>query len=112
MNLKSERRKPVGCIITTSTVRIRKFIHKMKHAKRMILVPEDMYARFEQKQKIESLPLVKNMMNSDREMSDVLQRTDIPDSEKQKLYNANLERYMNLQQQKDSQIPKSSLDNE
>ena len=78
----------------------------------MILVPEDMYARFEQKQKIESLPLVKNMMNSGREMSDVLQRTDIPDSEKQKLYNANLERYMNLQQQKDSQSPKSSLDNE
>ena len=49
------------------------------------------------------------MMNSDREMSDVLQRTDIPDSEKQKLYNANLERYMNLQQQKDSQIPKVRL---
>ena len=31
----------------------------MKHAKRMILVPEDVYARFEQKQKIESSPLVK-----------------------------------------------------
>ena len=81
----------------------------MKHSKRMILVPEDVYARFEQKQKIESSPLVKNMMNSDREMSDVLQRTDIPDSEKQKLYNANLERYMSLQQQKDSQIPKVRL---
>ena len=77
----------------------------MKHAKRMILVPEDVFAKFEQKQKIESSPLVRNMINADREMANVLQKTDMSDSEKQKLYYANLERYMNLQQQKDNQIP-------
>ena len=77
----------------------------MKHAKRMILVPEDVYAKFEQKQKIESSPLVRNMMNADREMANVLQKTDVQNSEKQKLYYANFERYMNLQQQKDNQIP-------
>jgi len=71
----------------------------------MILVPEDVFARFEQKQKIESSPLVRNMINADREMTNVLQKTDMPDSEKQKLYYANLERYMNLQQQKDNEIP-------
>ena len=70
----------------------------------MVLVPEDVFARFEQKQKIESSPLVRNMVNADREMSDVLHRTDMTDSEKQKLYYTNLERYMNLQQQKDNEI--------
>ena len=81
----------------------------MKHAKRMILVPEDVYARFEQKQNIESSPMVRNMMNADREMTNVLQRTDVSDSEKEKLYHTNLERYMNLQQQKDNQIPTVQL---
>ena len=63
----------------------------------MILVPEDVFARFEQKQKSESSPLVRNMINADREMANVLQKTDMSDSEKEKLYYANLERYMNLQ---------------
>ena len=77
----------------------------MKHAKRMVLVPEDVFARFEQKQKIESSPLVRNMINADQEMTNVLQKTDMSDSEKQKLYYTNLERYMNLQQRKDNEIP-------
>ena len=71
--------------------------------KRRILVPEDAYARFEQKQKLETSPIMKNMINTD--MTDILQRTDVDDTEKQKLYYANLERYLNLRQQKDSQIP-------
>ena len=73
--------------------------------KRMILVPEDAYARFEQKQKLETSPIVKNMMQRDTEMSNTLQRVDMDDADKQKLYYANLERYLNLRQQKDSQIP-------
>ena len=73
--------------------------------KRMILVPEDAYARFEQKQKLETSPIMKNMINTDTDMTDILQRTDVDDTEKQKLYYANLERYLNLRQQKDSQIP-------
>ena len=59
--------------------------------KRMILVPDDAYARFEQKQKLETLPIMKNMINTDTDMTDVLQRTDVDDTEKQKLYYANLE---------------------
>ena len=45
------------------------------------------------------------MMKTDTEMSDTLQRMDMDDAEKQKLYYANLESYLNLKQQKDSQIP-------
>ena len=73
--------------------------------KRMILVPEDAYARFEQKQRLETSPIMKNMINTDTDMTDILQRTDVDDTEKQKLYYANLERYLNLRQQKDSQTP-------
>ena len=62
----------------------------MKHAKRMILVPEDVYARFEQKQKLETSPIMKNMINTDTDMTDILKRTDVDDTEKQKLYYANL----------------------
>ncbi len=73
--------------------------------KRIILVPEDAYAKFEQKQKLETSPIVKNMMKTDTEMSSTLQRMDMDDADKQKLYYANLERYLNLKQQNDSQIP-------
>ena len=45
------------------------------------------------------------MINTDTDMTDILQRTDVDDTEKQKLYYANLERYLNLRQQKDSQTP-------
>jgi hypothetical protein len=81
----------------------------MKHAKRMILVPEDVFGRFEQKQKLETSPILTNMMKTDTEMSNVLQRPDMEDAEKQKLYYTNLERYLNLKQQKDSEIPTVQL---
>ena len=81
----------------------------MKHVKCVILVPEDTFPRFEQKQKLETSPLVNNMMQKDTEMSDILQRKDIEDDEKQKLYYANLERYMNIMQQKSKEIPTVQL---
>ena len=49
------------------------------------------------------------MMQTDTEMSDILQRKDIEDDEKQKLYYANLERYMNIMQQKSKEIPTVQL---
>ena len=77
----------------------------MKHAKRMVLVPEDVLNRYEQKQKIETSPITSNMMHQDTAMSEILQSTDISDAEKQKLYNANMESYLSLKRQKDDQIP-------
>ena len=35
----------------------------MKHAKHMVLVPEDVLNRYEQKQKIETSPITSNMMH-------------------------------------------------
>ena len=71
----------------------------------MLLVPEDVLARLEQKQKQEMSALVTNLMNVDENMGEILKRTDINDGEKQKLYYANLERYMNLKRQKNNDFP-------
>ena len=45
-----------------------------------------------------------DMIHKDTQMSDILRRDDMTNDQKQKLYNANLERYLELRQQKDSEI--------
>jgi hypothetical protein len=50
----------------------------MKSAKRMVLIPEDLLNKFEQKQKLETSPIVNNMIQKDAEMSRVLYRTVKP----------------------------------
>ena len=73
----------------------------MKHAKRMVLVPEDALQRYEQRQRLGTPPIMASIMREDTDMSNILQRTDLNDDEKQKLYYANLERYLDLWRQKD-----------
>ena len=46
-------------------------------------------------------PLMTSIMREDTDMSNILQRTDLSDDEKQKLYYANLERYLDLWRQRD-----------
>ena len=75
----------------------------------MILVPEDVFNRFEQKQRLETSPIASNMMQKDTEMSKLLYREDLNDNERQKAYHANLERYLDLKKQKDSTIPTVQL---
>ncbi len=77
----------------------------MKHAKRMALVPEEMLDRFERKQKLETSPITSDLLRSDIRLSDILEHSDLDDAEKQKLYNASMERYLELRRQKDSQVP-------
>ena len=77
----------------------------MKHAKRMALVPEEMLDRFERRRKLETSPIVSDLLQSDIRLSDILERPDLGDDERQKLYNASMERYLELRQQKDSQVP-------
>ena len=79
----------------------------MRHGKQMILVPEDVLATLERKQKQETSPLVTNLMNTEENMNETLKRTDMFDDEKQKLYYANLESYLNLnlKHQKDNDFP-------
>ena len=71
----------------------------------MVLVPEDVLNRYEQKQKLGTTPIMTNMMHQNTEMSEILQNASMPDAEKQKLYNANMESYLSLRRQKDGQIP-------
>ena len=73
--------------------------------KRMVLVPEDTVNRYEQRQRLETSPILSNMLQSDTQMLNVLQRDGLSDDQKRKLFNAELERYLELRQQKDSQIP-------
>ena len=73
----------------------------MKHAKRMVLVPEDALQRYKQRQRLGTSPIMASIMREDTDMSNILQRTDLGDDEKQKLYYANLERYLDLWRQKD-----------
>ena len=73
--------------------------------KRMVLVPEDAFNRYEQRQRLETSPIMSNMINKDMQMSNVLQREGMSDDQKQKMFNAELERYLELRQQKESQIP-------
>jgi hypothetical protein len=77
----------------------------MKSAKRMVLIPVDLLSKFEQKQKLETPPIVSNMIQKDVEMSKVLYRDDLNDDVIEKLYHANLERYLNLKHQKDNTTP-------
>jgi hypothetical protein len=71
----------------------------MKHAKRMVLVPEDVLSR------IETSPVTAGMMHQDTTMSEILGDKSLSDAEKQKLYNANMENYLSLRKQKDQHVP-------
>ncbi len=71
----------------------------------MALVPEEMLDRFERKQKLETSPITSDLLRSYIRLSDILEHSDLDDAEKQKLYNASMERYLELRRQKDSQVP-------
>ena len=45
-------------------------------------------------------------MNKGRDFSDILQRTDVTDDEKQKLFNTYFERYLELRRQKETPVMK------
>ena len=71
----------------------------------MTLVPEEVLDRFERKQRLETSPIISDMMQKDMEMLKILRDPNLLDAEKQKLYNANMERYLELQQQKNDHVP-------
>ena len=71
----------------------------------MVLVPEEALQRYEQRQRLETSPLMGTMMHKDTQISDILQRDDVPDDEKQKLFNAYFERFLELRRQKETPTP-------
>ena len=54
----------------------------MKHARRLVLIPEDTLTTLEQKQEQETSPLVTNLMNTEENMDEILRRTDMFNNEK------------------------------
>ena len=48
--------------------------------------------RYKQRQRLETSPLVGTMMHKDTQITDILQRDDVTDDEKQKLFNTYFER--------------------
>ena len=71
----------------------------------MVLIPEEAIQRYEQRQRLETSPLMGTMMHKDTQISDILQRDDVPDDEKQKLFNAYFERFLELRRQKETPTP-------
>ena len=71
----------------------------------MVLVPEQALNRYEQRQRLETSPIMANMLHQDTRMANTLQRDDITSDEKQKLFNAELEQFMELRRQKNYQPP-------
>ena len=71
----------------------------------MVLVPEDFLSRVELQNKQEMSPIVKGLVHLDENLDRILMRTDLADSDKQKLYHTNLEHYMGLKDQKTRETP-------
>ena len=71
----------------------------------MVLVPEEALQRYEQRQRLETSPLMGTMMHKDTQISDILQRDDVTDDEKQKLFNVYFERFLELRRQKEMPTP-------
>ena len=101
----TQRRKPVNSSFTARSGCARKFVLDMKHSKKMVLVPEKALQRYEQRQRLETSPLMGTMMHKDAQISHILQRDDVPDDQKQKLFNAYFERFLEMRRQKETQSP-------
>ena len=76
----------------------------MKHSK--VLVLEEAFQRYEQRQRLETSPLMGSTMHMDTQIWDILQRADVTDDEKQKLFNTYFERYLELRRQKETPVMK------
>ena len=63
--------------LTARSGRARKFVLDMKHSEKMVLVPEEALQQREQRQRLETSPLMGTMMHKDTQMSDILQRDDV-----------------------------------
>ena len=73
--------------------------------KRMVMIPEQALERYEQRQRLETSPIMANMLHKDTRMSNTLHRDDITSDEKQKLFNAELEQFLELRRQKNYPMP-------
>ena len=71
----------------------------MTHATKMALVPHDTIQQIQQ-HPTDISPAAKATFALDNEMKDILNRNDLPEEEKLKLYNQILSRYLKLDKQR------------
>ena len=65
----------------------------MEHAKKMALVPQELLETIQVQQNQATHPITKVLSSLDKEMQQILQRTDVADDEKAKLYQHTLQQY-------------------
>lgn len=66
----------------------------------MILVPQETLAKLQSARRLEQTPTTRVVHSLDAEMRDLLERQNISDEDKIKLYHQTLQRYINLNKQR------------
>ena len=68
----------------------------------MVLVPEDLLSRMERQNKQETSPIVKGLTHLDENLDKTLMRTDLTDSNKQKMISCKLRTVYEIERSKNS----------
>lgn len=80
-----------------------RFLFKVNHTERMVLVPENTLDRLQQRQEILTPFVTHTLRSLDSEMTDIVSRKQLDDEEKAKLYNQVLQRYLTYYDQSKSE---------
>ncbi len=84
----------------------------MKHARKMFLVPEDVFNSIQRKNEIQTSPSVKVLSSLNQEMNKTLDNEDIPPEFRMKNYSQMLQRYLDVQDQREKYIPTVKVQNQ
>jgi len=71
----------------------------------MVLVPEEFMDMLERKENMQTVPTTKSLIRLDKKMEDILHDTKKPADDKVAQYNQNLQRFLEVQEQKRQFIP-------
>ena len=78
----------------------------MKHSRKMYLVPEEVMSLIQQRNQIQTSPYVKSLGSLNQQMENTLSNSaDISDEAKATLYDQTLQRYLDIQGQREKHVP-------
>lgn len=72
----------------------------MEHAKKMVLVPQDTLARMQASRRLEQTPITRVVHGLDTDLRKLMERQDLSEGDKIKLYQQTLQRYIALNNQR------------
>ena len=72
----------------------------MEYAKKMVLVPQETLTKLQSARRLEQTPTTRVVHGIDTDMRQLLERQDLTDDQKVKLYHQTLQRYMELNRQR------------